>query len=823
MLRLAWHKLAMILSHKSRDYFKLLQAKVFQAMAKHQSPSPYLLDDDPVIRNYEIIHKVWVNSAAIKDVCCQHQISRSQYYEKEDGFVKFGVVGLFPEIKAPKHLPDLERLILILSNARPSLSVQAMLRVAEAIPVTQRAADIESVSQILSSYGRSASGQAADRDFWQRIQRTLNEIDRLKKHPIKGRNRNQRKNTFFLDRDVCHSRLELLREIFFDSNKSIRELCLRYGIAPTSYYRLVKEYRVFGPWAVIPAKLPGKETMSSETELAVILEKLRHPYWSAQQIVKVLKLHCSRYAINRIFSRWQLTEKSRRPVALDQYLPSASTQEDEQFIPSTSVYHLYSEQSLLTSRRINRHYELICKKMKTHAYHLCDPGPLLLAPFVNALGIVQAMESYGPPRLRGKEMSNLALLNVFRILGGYRRINHLSNNRDRSVALASGLGMFGTRSRYYEDTIEFKFSQLHALRCDLINRAKELGLIEGIKIAFDFHFKPFFGKHGKEKGIGKGPDKSGDLVPGFRPHVAWDLASNTIISMTYHQGSVRAPGIVEQYCEQHIFPLFDPRAIQEIYMDSEYTKESTLQYFKKARCPNGDVYLCLKKNKQIKKLIAPALDSEQGWDRFNEEDEITSIKVKLPKTRLPLKMVILRDLATGKKIRCFGSTNTELKAKDLIKKYSYRWLIENGLKDLVYSYFLDEMYGNDPEKIEFEFYCTMVARLTYEHFLKTLGGEHYSHQDGNKTTLNTMRNLLFEKRNFSLEQQSNGNLLLTLLDTNGNKLERSVAQMLDDLMAKGHNKVLWWKNRGIILRFDNQYAIDQMSGDQAEKVSGKRG
>ena len=54
----------MILSQKSRDYFKLLQAKVFQAMAKHQSPNPYLLDDDPVIRNYEIIRHVWVDGAA---------------------------------------------------------------------------------------------------------------------------------------------------------------------------------------------------------------------------------------------------------------------------------------------------------------------------------------------------------------------------------------------------------------------------------------------------------------------------------------------------------------------------------------------------------------------------------------------------------------------------------------------------------------------------------------------------------------------------------------------------------------------------------------
>ena len=117
----------------------------------------------------------------------------------------------------------------------------------------------------------------------------------------------------------------------------------------------------------------------------------------------------------------------------------------------------------------------------------------------------------------------------------------------------------------------------------------------------------------------------------------------------------------------------------------------------------------------------------------------------------------------------------------------------------------------------------MVARLTYEYFLKDLGGEHHCHEDGNKTTLYTMRNLLFEKRNFTLEQQSNGNFLLTLLDTNGNDLERRVAKMLDDRMAQGQNKVLWWGNRGILLRFDDQYKSLKVSGRSAEKVSGKEG
>ncbi len=114
-------------------------------------------------------------------------------------------------------------------------------------------------------------------------------------------------------------------------------------------------------------------------------------------------------------------------------------------------------------------------------------------------------------------------------------------------------------------------------------------------------------------------------------------------------------------------------------------------------------------------------------------------------------------------------------------------------------------FGSDPEKIQFEFYCVMVARLTYEYFLKQLGGKHYHHENGNKTTLQTMRCLLFEKRNFTLEQDSKDNFVMTLLDTKGNELERQVARMLDEKMTKGLNKVLWWGNRGLLLRFNDQY------------------
>ena len=587
----------MILSLKARQYFQMLQSKVIQGLTKSITGRPYFLEDDPFMKNYEMIRMVWHDGVSIKKACSTFSLSRTQFYEKEKRFTKHGVAGLFPKIYGIACTQKMENLITLINEARPSLSQQAMLRIAEALPPTRNEANLDCISEILASHGISVSSQKIDKQFWSRIQRTLMELGRLTTGLRNGRNNAQRKKSFFRDDDLPHKRLELLRELAYDPSIEIKTACLRFGIAPANYYRLVKEYHLYGPWAIISANQPGKDIMNSDTELSIILKKLQYPAWSAQMVLDALTLRCSRYTVNRVFQRWEITDKKRTPIALDQYWQKESDRKELKLV--NSAYRLISEESLLACRRINRPFELICKKMQTHAYHFCDPGPFILAPFLNDLGIVQAMEIYGPPKLRGKEISSIALLNIFRILSGYRRINHLNNSRDRSVAFASGLGMFGSRSRYYDDTLRFKFDQLNSLRHDLIIRAKELKIVEGKKIAFDFHFKEFYGCHSKEKGIGKGPAKSGDLVPGFRPHVAWDLAANTILSMTYFHGGKRAGGILEQYCEQQIFPLFDPKAIREIYMDSEYTKEAFLQYFKQVHCPNGDVYLCLKKNKQI--------------------------------------------------------------------------------------------------------------------------------------------------------------------------------------------------------------------------------
>ena len=468
-----------------------------------------------------------------------------------------------------------------------------MLRVAQATPVTQAVAGAKLVARILNSHGYEYSGIETDRVFFARIQRCLAKLAGLNEKPVAGRNPNDRKNTFFVDTDPYHNRIELLRELFYNPKAKVYDTCTRFNVSVTTYYRLIGEYRLYGPWAIISANAFGKkDSISDELQLKILLERLEHPTWSAQRIVDEGKLRCSRYVANRIINRWGLQDKNRTPVALDRFMELSKPPQQQPFKPVETAYELLSEEMLLKTRRINRHFELKCKKMKTQVYHNCDPGPLILAPFVvNDLGIVQSFETYGPVRLRGEEITNLAMLNVFRILAGYRRINHLSNNRDRSVALASGIGLFGTSTRFCEQTCEFKFDQLHKMRCDLVARAKQLKIIEGLKLAFDFHFKDFYGKNALEDGIGKGPNKKGDLVPGFRPHVAWDLAANVIVTIAYYQGGVRSTKINGQFCEQHIYPILDPSAIEEIYMDSEYTKEADFHYFKETSFKNGELYV----------------------------------------------------------------------------------------------------------------------------------------------------------------------------------------------------------------------------------------
>lgn len=68
-----------------------------------------------------------------------------------------------------------------------------------------------------------------------------------------------------------------------------------------------------------------------------------------------------------------------------------------------------------------------------------------------------------------------------------------------------------------------------------------------------------------------------------------------------------------------------------------------------------------------------------------------------------------------------------------------------------------------------------------------------------------MRNILFEKRNCTIQQDSKGNIVLTFLDLGNRKIEKAMMELFSSLTESGKNKVLWWNNRRLKVKCKNQY------------------
>ncbi len=111
----------------------------------------------------------------------------------------------------------------------------------------------------------------------------------------------------------------------------------------------------------------------------------------------------------------------------------------------------------------------------------------------------------------------------------------------------------------------------------------------------------------------------------------------------------------------------------------------------------------------------------------------------------------------------------------------------------------------------------MVARLAYESFLKTVGGEYFAKEDGSNYPLTSMRTMLLEKRNCLVDVDAEDNIRVTLLEAEGNALERRAVAVYDELSQQGKNKVLWWGNRGIKLALKNQFEPKKCPTGGSEK------
>jgi hypothetical protein len=108
-----------------------------------------------------------------------------------------------------------------------------------------------------------------------------------------------------------------------------------------------------------------------------------------------------------------------------------------------------------------------------------------------------------------------------------------------------------------------------------------------------------------------------------------------------------------------------------------------------------------------------------------------------------LNCVVKKNINTGS-YRCFGSSRPVESPVGVLEDYGHRWKIENGIKDLVRSYFLDRCPGCQPHQVDVHFFLVTVCRLLYRLIERDLG-EWSRNPDGSTKTLHTMRDVLFRQ------------------------------------------------------------------------------
>jgi len=237
---------------------------------------------------------------------------------------------------------------------------------------------------------------------------------------------------------------------------------------------------------------------------------------------------------------------------------------------------------------INKEFMELLNNLPKDGIQICNPGALLMASFIHELAIVPSILTHLDSYDNSYSLYNLILLNVNRIVCGLKTISRLEYVKDLSISLGSGLANVPGKSTVFTRFTQSRFKPLLELRQDLVTKAKALGMLSGKSIAFDFHMIPFYGENPENKGISRGPHKSGVCLPGFRPHIAWDIEENMLLALCFYKGAARATTTIKGFFEREILQIFDVDAIKELYMDSEYTSMDVLEYFvEKSGC---DIY-----------------------------------------------------------------------------------------------------------------------------------------------------------------------------------------------------------------------------------------
>lgn len=796
----------MVFTESTREYFERIPHRVRSALAHSKSPVPFEYDGEPFFKWYDALFCYWTTRTSQRLAAESHAMSRQKLMELEQFFVDFGSVGLLPQLSFVDIDPRLEQLIVLIKRARPHERSNHALRISEALGIP--GGDLESIRLVQRCHGYGHRMTKKDIVYFKDLQHILDSVARQRSKKSAMHDADNRPKTFLnFNRDHLQQRVELMKRLSqIPKKRQVRPVLTRFGISPNRFYVLKNRYMIYGIWGLVDLVQTGRtrEKISPELELQIIEQRLMDPSLSVPGMMKKLNLKCSKANVQKIYRRWELA-KIKKPVPIRGVLsvPVPSKPRKKESSPNRSVRSRMPDLIEKARLKVNPSFRRFSKTLFHRKVSISNPGAIIAAPFLDQLGVVEALHTYGPANFRPTDITNNIIVNVLRIIAGFPTIYDYTMNSDRSVAIGAGLSLNPGRSRFYDSFDKLRFEHLQKLRNDASCRARELNLIEGKHVAVDYHCDPCDSRYPDDKALSRSPDKNGDLVYAHRPQIIWDSMNNTIINIAYCEGRSRAPSALFKFCEENLFKIIDVDVIEEIYADSEYTGEKQLIYLMVRS--DSHVTMCLKQNPKIKKWKEETIKQET-WQDYEENYRIASRDFILPETGKGFRFIVKQNKETME-TRCFGSTHTDYSAIKILNSYHIRWPVETGIKDLIENYYLNKPIGTSPEKVELHYYCVMLARMTIDYFRSILCCREWQSPEDWKCVLSTIRTSMFSNQNCELSRNDSGDLLLTFLDGDRYGVKNQLAKRMEERKDAGLNRVSWWGGIGVQIEIKDQYQI----------------
>ena len=727
------------------DQFRRYVTRMLQSSVQADRPA-YVYD--PILAQVEQVGDPERKGTLSFAVCPPYQ--RQDADQIMRGYAKTGVVGAaeahFAAVVDGTIDAELERKVVALKEGFPSLPATTCATILKGLNCEIQQ---EQVLAIYGSYGTSRATKTLAETFnFTELNRRAHGLQQL----IDAGSKQQR--------HAVQMRY-LAMHAYVTAPQGGREQAIaESGLKRSLFFFYWKAFQRYGLLGLVDR---ARETFRRSkiglaNEAQLVVDKLRRPQRPNSFFTDRLKskdIPTDPSTVIKIFDKWKVKDYRCEFVHNLERLeaPDEKATQQEEPIPEEKP-----------ARWVDRNFLIKLSGLRTAPAPIDAPGLFALWCYLEELGIfpvLQAMGLTGGGEEKGYSWFDLFLLAIARTFYGISSYSKACEHQELSLPLFSHLLALPCNDSFLSGLASVSQEQIRVLRRWLVKRGKELGMLEGKRVAMDFHQIDRDVHIAELRNFGKGPSPKKKLCcNGFRPHLAWDLETGCLIVAEFRKSSARGTATVKRFTNDYLMPDFQD-LFECVYLDSEYTGKDVWEFILEPDGMNAHLTACLKQNPFVKRARDAFLNGHAQRDDFWKyyDDEHVYADGTFPLVwpegtdapeqeeqaarQFRLNCVVKKNLKTGS-YRCFGSSRAVESPLALLDDYGHRWKIENGIKDLVGSYFLDQCPGCHPHQVDVHFFLVTVCRLLYRMIERDLG-ESIRNPDGSTKTLHTMRTVLFRQ------------------------------------------------------------------------------